>query len=94
VTVTERRQARWRAARPAVVWTLGAFVVGVVIAVAATASLAQAQEACLMAYPAVPCPDASDPRVAWLTFAFFGVPLIWLLGLMLLAVRAMTGARG
>jgi hypothetical protein len=87
-TLRERRRERWRAARPALAWTLGAFAVAVVIAVLATWSLVQAQQACFVA--PVPCPDAGDPRLGWLTFAFFGVPLVWLLGLLLLAVRTTT----
>jgi uncharacterized BrkB/YihY/UPF0761 family membrane protein len=87
VTLRERRRARWRAARPAIAWTLGAFLVAVVIAVVATTSLAGAQQACLTGPD--PCPAADDPRLAWLVVAFVVVPLVWLLGLLLLAVRAM-----
>jgi len=91
-TLRERRRERWRAARPAIAWTLGAFVVTLVIALASTAGIVEAQQAC--ADGGHPCPDAADPRIAWLLFAFVGVPLIWLLGLLLLAVRAPTGFRG
>jgi uncharacterized BrkB/YihY/UPF0761 family membrane protein len=87
VTLRERRRARWRAARPAIAWTLGAFLVAVVIAIIATVSLYDAQQRCF--YGTDPCPGADDPRLAWLVVAFFVVPLIWLLGLLLLAVRAM-----
>jgi hypothetical protein len=92
VTVAERRRARWRAARAAIVWTLGTFAVALVIAIAATTSLAEAQQACGNALSTT-CPDVHDPRVGWLLFAFFGVPLVWLLGLLLLAVHARSGRR-
>ena len=91
-TLRERRRERWRAARPAIAWTLGAFVVALVIASASTAGIAEAQQACAGGSGA--CPDASDPRIAWLLFAFVGVPLFWLLGLLLLAVRSPTRFRG
>jgi hypothetical protein len=90
-TLRERRRERWRAARPAIAWTLGAFVVALVIALAATAGLVEAQQACRTGGS---CPDATDPRIAWLLFAFAGVPLIWLLGLLLLAVRSPIRGRG
>jgi anti-sigma factor RsiW len=92
VTLRERRRARWRAVRPALLWTLGAFAVAVVIAVGAVASLVDAQQACY--FQTAPCPSRDDPRLVWLAVAFFIVPLVWLLGLLLLAVRAMMrGAR-
>ena len=91
-TLRERRRERWRAARPAIAWTLGSFTVAIVIALAATASLGEAQEACF--FGGTPCPDGTDPRFRWLLFAFAGVPLIWLLGLLLLAVRTPTRFRG
>ena len=91
-TLRERRRERWRAARPAIAWTLGAFTVALVIALASTAGLGEAQQACVAG--ATPCPDGTDPRIRWLLFAFAGVPLIWLLGLLLLAVRTPTRFRG
>ena len=51
-----------------------------------------AQQACF--FQTAPCPGRDDPRLVWLVVAFFVVPLVWLLGLLLLAVRAMMrGAR-
>lgn len=93
MTLRERRRARWRAARPALLWTLAAFLVAVVIAITATTSLVDAQQACFSGPD--PCPARDDPRLAWLVVAFFLVPLVWLLGLLVLAVRAMMrGAAG
>ena len=91
-TLRERRQARWRVVRPAIVWTLGAFAVAVGIAIVATSSLAATGQACVIG--SEPCPEATDPRVAWLLFAFAGVPIVWLLGLLLLAVRSTTRRPG
>lgn len=62
-------------------WTLLALVLGIVVAVQAAWSLNNAQQACFFNYPAVPCPDRDAPAVGRLTFAFLGVPLIWLAGL-------------
>ena len=91
-TLQERRRERARAARPAIAWTLAAFGVALVIALAATASLGDALQAC--GSGTVPCPDTTDPRLAWLLFALVGVPLLWLLGLLLLAVRSPVRGRG
>lgn len=87
----DRLALRRRAARTAIAWTLALFLVAVVIVVAATVSLGQAQEACFTGPQA--CPDATDPRVAWIGIGFFGVPVVWLLGLLVLAARAMTTQR-
>ena len=86
MTLRERRRERWKAARPALLWTLVSFAVSIVIAIAATTSLTDAQQACF--YGANPCPAGDDPRLAWLVVAFIVVPVVWLLGLLLLAVRA------
>lgn len=63
------------------VWTLALLVVAIVLAAFAAASLIDAQQACFMGFPSVACPDGQDWRVGLLTFAFVGVPLIWLVGL-------------
>ncbi len=60
--------------------------IAVVVAVQAMASLYGGQQACFFGFPAVSCPPVDDPAVARLTFAFFGVPLIWLGGIGLMAV--------
>ncbi len=69
---------RW--VRGVVLWTLGMLVVATVLAVVAMVSLVQAQQACFVEFPSVPCPDGQDWRVGLLTFAFVGVPLIWVVG--------------
>lgn len=75
------RPLRSRWSRGVVLWTLVLLVVAIVLAVIAIVSLSDAQQACFFGYPSVPCPDGQDWRVGLLTFAFFGVPLIWLIGL-------------
>lgn len=69
--------------RHLVLWTLFLFVVAVLLAVQAVWSLYGAQQACFFNFPAVECPGGDDPAVARLTFAFFGVPLVWLAGIVL-----------
>ena len=56
-------------------------VVALVVAGEAMSSLYAGQQACFFNSGAVPCPGGDDPAVARLTFAFFGVPAIWLLGI-------------
>lgn len=68
------------------VWTLALFAVAVLLAIQAMASLYDAQQECFFHFPAVPCPGADDPSVARLTFAFIGVPAVWLLGTGLVVV--------
>jgi hypothetical protein len=70
-------------AKGLVLWTLSLVAVAVLLAVQAAWSLYAAQQACFFSFPAVPCPGGDDPAVAWLTFAFFGVPLVWLGGIVL-----------
>ena len=80
------RPLRGRWARGVVVWTFVLLLVAIVLAVSAVASLLDAQQACFLAFPSVACPDGQDWRVGLLTFAFFGVPLIWLVGVVVAIV--------
>ncbi len=61
-------------------------VVAVLIAVQAMASLYDAQQACFFQFPSVPCPRGDDPSLVRLTFAFIGMPSIWLVGIGITAV--------
>lgn len=82
-------RSRW--ARGVALWTLALSVVAVGLAAFAAASLVDAQSACFIGYPSVACPDGQDWRVGLLTFAFLGVPLIWLVGLVVaIAGRAVS----
>ena len=80
------RPLRSRWARGVLLWTLGLAVVAIALAGVAVASLVDAQQRCFIEYAAVACPDGQDWRVGLLTFAFFGVPLIWLIGVLLAIV--------
>ena len=80
------KRLRSTAARAFVLWTLLILLVAVLLSVQATGSLVFAGQDCFMNYPAVPCPSATDPALVRLTFVFFGLPLIWLLGIGLAVV--------
>ena len=67
--------------RGLVIWTLLLLAVAVLMALQAVASLYGAQQACFFNYQSVPCPSGNDPALVRLTFAFFGVPLVWLVGI-------------
>ena len=68
-------------ARGLVLWTLCLFVVAGLLAAQAIWSIYNAQQVCFFNYPSVACPGVDDPAFVRLTFAFFGVPLVWLAGL-------------
>jgi hypothetical protein len=80
------KRMRGRLLRAALLWTLAMVVIAVLLAVQATWSLISGGQDCFFNYPAVPCPSATDPAIARLTFAFFGVPLVWLAGIGLAVV--------
>jgi hypothetical protein len=85
-----RLRSRW--ARGLLLWTLALLVVGALLAGQAILSLYDAQQACFFQSGAVPCPAGDDPRVARITFAFVGIPLVWLAGVGLAAVAWATAA--
>ncbi len=75
------RERGGRRLRVVVVWTLLMVAVAVLLAAQAMYSLYEGEQACFFTYPAVACPASDDPAVTRLTFAFFGVPVLWLAGL-------------
>ncbi len=75
-------RTRKRVVWAVVLWTMALLVVALVVAGEAMSSLYAGQQACFFNFPAVACPGGDDPAVARLTFAFFGVPAIWLLGVL------------
>lgn len=77
----------------AVGWTILMLAFAVVLAVQAAASLVGGQQACFFDYPTVACPSSDDPAVARLTFAFVGVPAIWLVGIGVAILTAAWGRR-
>ncbi len=68
------------------VWTVILLAVATLVALDAVIGLLRADDACFFQYPLVPCPQAGDPLLVQLHFAFFGFPLIWLVGVLLGAV--------
>lgn len=87
-----RLRSRW--VRWLAVWTAVLVVAAVLVALQAIVSLDDAQQRCFFNYPAVACPSSDDPRVAQLTFAFVGVPVIWLVGVGLTGVGWAVQHRG
>jgi ribose/xylose/arabinose/galactoside ABC-type transport system permease subunit len=78
-----------------VLWTLAMLVVAIGVAIFASASLVDAQQRCFIEFPSVACPDGQDWRVGLLTFAFLGVPVVWVVGLVVaIAGRAVSKRRG
>ena len=88
------RRIRVSLVRGLVLWTLLLLAVAVLLALQAVGSLYGGQQACWFNFPSVPCPGGDDPALARLTFAFFGVPLVWLVGMGLAVLgRAMLRRR-
>jgi hypothetical protein len=75
------KRLRSRLVRAVLLWTLLMLLVAVLLAVQATGSLIVAGQDCFFNYPTVPCPTATDPALVRLTFAFFGIPLVFLVGI-------------
>lgn len=78
-------------ARGVVLWTVVLLVVAVFVVEQALESLMAADQACFFNYPSVACPSADDPAFVRLLFAFLGIPLIWLVGIV--AVRVARSRR-
>jgi hypothetical protein len=76
--------------RAFLVWTIVALVAAIVVAVDAVIGLLRSADACF--FQTGPCSQAGDPDVIQLQVAFFGIPLVWLLGVLVGAVgRAIAG---
>ncbi|MHB8460630.1 MAG: hypothetical protein ACYDB6_11285 [Candidatus Limnocylindrales bacterium] len=82
--------------RAFLVWTAMLLAAAALVALDAVIGLLRADEACY--FQVGPCPQAGDPDLVQLDFAFFGIPLIWLMGVLLgvvgraLARRSRTAA--
>jgi phage shock protein PspC (stress-responsive transcriptional regulator) len=87
------RRPRRSWVRVIVVWTVLMLLVAIVVAAQAAWSITEAQQKCVFNFPAIPCPDGSDPAVARITFAFLGVPVAWLIGLGVVAVWWLRAGR-
>ena len=69
-----------------VLWTTAVIIVAVVMAVVALVSFNAADQRCFMDYPSAPCPGPDDPALTWLRIAFFGMPAVWLVGVLVAIV--------
>ena len=69
--------------RAFLVWTVILLAAATLVALDAVIGLYRADQACYFQYPLVPCPQTGDPLLVQLDFAFFGIPLIWLVGVLL-----------
>jgi hypothetical protein len=77
----EMSRIRGGPVRVLALWTLLLVVAAGLLAAQAVWSIYSAQQACFLSYPSVPCPSDDDPAFVRLRFAFFGVPLVWLIGI-------------
>lgn len=82
--------------RAFLVWTVILLAAATLVALDAVIGLLRAADDCY--FQAGPCSQAGDPDSVQLLFAFFGIPLIWLVGVLLgvvgraLARRSRTDA--
>lgn len=80
--------------RAFLVWTVILAAAAILVAIGALIGLANADQACFLQYPVVPCPQSGDPLLVQLDFAFFGFPLIWFVGVLLgVVARALARRR-
>jgi hypothetical protein len=78
--------------RAFLIWTAILLVAATLIALAAVIGFLRADDACF--FQNGPCPEAGDQNYVNLAFAFFGVPLIWLVGVLLgVVARALARRR-
>ena len=80
----------WR--RAFLAWTVISLIMGVVLALDALNGISRAHEACF--FQTGPCPELGNPDFVQLDFAFFGVPSIWMVGVLMGIIgRALAGRR-
>ena len=76
--------------RAFLVWTVMLLAAATLVALVAVIGLLRADDRCY--FQIGPCPQAGDPDLVKLDFAVFGIPLIWLAGVLLGVVgRALAG---
>jgi hypothetical protein len=86
------RQLRSPWTRAFIVWTVTLLVAAVLLAAIAVNGLLRAADACY--FQIGPCAEVGDPANVQLAFAFFGIPLIWVVGVLVgAACRAVAGRR-
>ena len=71
-------------ARAFLVWTLVLAVAAILLALVAVIGLLRADDACF--FQVGPCPEFGDVNHVRLAIAFFGIPLLWLVGVLFGAV--------
>lgn len=75
--------------RAFLVWTAVLVAVATVLALGAVIGFLRADDECW--FQSGPCPQAGDRNFVQLEFAVFGIPLIWLVGVLLgVVVRALA----
>jgi hypothetical protein len=62
-------------------WTVILLAAATLVAIDAVIGLLRAAERCY--FQVGPCPQTGDPVPVELQFAFFGIPLIWVVGVLL-----------
>jgi hypothetical protein len=73
-------------------WTIALAVLAFVLAVDAVMGLLRADDACF--FQVGPCPEFGDANHVRLAIAFFGIPLVWLVGVVVGAVARAMARRG
>jgi hypothetical protein len=68
-------------------WSILVGVVAIALAIGALATLDAANQRCFLDYPSAPCPGVDDPAMRSLELALFGMPVIWLAGVVVILVR-------
>jgi hypothetical protein len=85
------RRLRSPLLRAFLVWTVVLLAAAILLAFGAIIGFVRAQDACF--FQTAPCPGSDDPNLVQLAVAFFGIPLIWLIGVLLGAIGQALAAR-
>ena len=72
-------------------WTIVLTVAAILLALDAVIGLLRADDACF--FQVGPCPEFGDANHVRLALAFFGIPLIWLVGVLVGAVAHVLARR-
>jgi hypothetical protein len=77
--------------RAFLVWTIALAVAAILLAIVAVMGLLRADDACF--FQVGPCPEIGDANHVRLAIAFFGIPLIWLVGVLVGALAHVLARR-
>ena len=86
---TNRLTSPW--VRAFVIWSAVLLIASILVAIAAIVGFLRADDACF--FQLGPCPELGDENFTRLEFAVFGIPLIWLVGVIAGAVGHAIAAR-